>query len=199
MCSLGAPAGRFGHWGLNSLPTSRIYRFPIAERSYGRGTNGPPGLYWAAKSPLPPCIHASMHPCLHASMPPCLHASMHTIVYASSYVYSGLVCCMLWVAGGKCVRHRHRITATAAPLVTLPYPTLPYLTLPYLKLVYSISILLFITLDYPNFGPQSVAKTHKTLIFPRKTDLTRRYHCPAGPLLGLKIASVRPPPLLTRL
>ena len=50
-----------------------------------------------------PCIHASMHPCTHASMHPCIHASMHTMVCASSYVYSGLVCCMLWVAGGKCV------------------------------------------------------------------------------------------------
>ena len=58
---------------------------------------------------------ASMHPCIHVSMHPCIHAPMHTIVYASSYVYSGLVCCMLWVAGGKC-----GIQLSLTPLVTLP-------------------------------------------------------------------------------
>ena len=89
---------------------------------------------------------------------------------------------MLWVAGGKCVIHRHRITATAAPRLTLPY----------LKLVYSISILLFITLDYHILDCQSNAKTHNTLIFPSRTEVRSRGFCDAGPLLGLKIASVRP-------
>ena len=36
-------------------------------------------------------------------------------------------------------------------------------------------------------------KTHKTLIFPSKTEVRSRSVWPVGPLLGLKIASVRPP------
>ena len=37
------------------------------------------------------------------------------------------------------------------------------------------------------------AQTHKTLIFPSKTEVRSRSFWDAGPLLGLKIASVRPP------
>ena len=37
------------------------------------------------------------------------------------------------------------------------------------------------------------AKTHKTLIFPSKTEVRSRSVWPVGPLLGLKIASVRRP------
>ena len=36
-------------------------------------------------------------------------------------------------------------------------------------------------------------QTHKTFIFPSKTEVRSKTDCPAGPLLGLKIASVRPP------
>ena len=37
------------------------------------------------------------------------------------------------------------------------------------------------------------AQTHKTLIFPSKTEVRSRSVWPVGPLLGLKIASVRRP------
>ena len=46
------------------------------------------------------------------------------------------------------------------------YLTLPYLTIPWIS-VYS-TLLYYITLDQPNFSAQSVAKTHKTLVFPHK-------------------------------
>ena len=52
--------------------------------------------------------------------------------------------------------------------------------------------------DNSHFSMLTSSKTHKTLIFPSKTEVRSRTDCPPGPLLGLKIASVRPP-VLTRL
>ena len=49
------------------------------------GTTGQPEPYWAAKSPLPPCIHASMHPCIHASMHPCTQSCMHRHMYTAAW------------------------------------------------------------------------------------------------------------------
>ena len=54
-------------------------------------------------------------------------------------------------------------------------------------------MLYYITLHEPIFGRQSVAKTHKTLIFLAKQALTRRSGCKAGALLGSKIGSVATP------
>ena len=54
-------------------------------------------------------------------------------------------------------------------------------------------VLLWDNLHFSMLTSLFFAKTHKTLIFPSKTDLTRRSFWKAGPLLGLKIASVRPP------
>ena len=54
-------------------------------------------------------------------------------------------------------------------------------------------VLLWDNLHFSMLTSLFFAKTHKTLIFPSKTDLTRRSLWPAGPLLGLKIASVRRP------
>ena len=71
--------------------------------------------------------------------------------------------------------------------------TLPYFNLPYLKLSKQYSLIYYITLHEPIFDCQSVAKTHKTLIFLAKQALTRRGHCPAGALLGSKIGSVATP------
>ena len=79
------------------------------------------------------------------------------------------------------------------PYLTLPYLTLPYLTLPYLKLSKQYSLIYYITLHEPIFGCQSVAKTHKTLIFIAKQALTRRRHWEVGALLGSKIGSVATP------
>ena len=47
--------------------------------------------------------------------------------------------------------------------------------------------------DNSHFSMLTSSKTHKTIIFPSKTEVRSRTDCPAGPLLGLKIASVRPP------
>ena len=67
------------------------------------------------------------------------------------------------------------------------------MTLPYLKLSKQYSLIYYITLHEPIFDRQSVAKTHKTLIFLAKQALTRRSLCDAGALLGSKIGSVATP------
>ena len=104
-----------------------------------------------ASASMHPCIHASMHPCIHASMHPCIHAH-NRVCIVIGIQRPGL----LYVMGGG-----WEMCNTSASYNSYrdpqqwPYLTLPYLTLPYLKLVHSISILLFITLDYPILDCQS--------------------------------------------
>ena len=54
-------------------------------------------------------------------------------------------------------------------------------------------VLLWDNLHFSMLTSLFFAKTHKTLIFPSKTEVRSRSVWPVGPLLGLKIASVRRP------
>ena len=154
MCSLGAPGGPIWLLGRDFAPKITNISFSHCRAELRSRYHWPAGALLGCKvasASMHPCIHASMHPCIHAPMHPCIHAHKRVCI---------VICIqrpgLLYVMGGgwelcKTSASYNSYRGTPSDL-TLPYPTLPYL-----KLVHSISILLFITLDYPILTCQSNA------------------------------------------